>query len=68
MSYLVLARPFVTDANEAASSSAAFLAFRAAFFLAALDFAAAFALSRSALQGPTVTAYGKQLLTYPAAG
>ena len=47
-SYLVSAMPFVTDATEGASPSAAFLLFRAAFFFAAFDLAAAFALSRSA--------------------
>ena len=40
--------PFVTDVTDGVSPSAAFFAFRAAFFFAALDLAAAFALSKSA--------------------
>ena len=40
--------PFVTDVTDGASPSAAFFAFRAAFFFAALDLAAEFALSKSA--------------------
>lgn len=48
MSYLVCAMPFVTDAIEGTSPSAAFLVLRVAFFFAAFDLAAAFALSRSA--------------------
>ena len=48
ISYLVCAMPFVTDAIEGASPSAAFLVLRVAFFFAAFDLAAAFALSRSA--------------------
>ena len=57
-SHCVLAKPFVTDDTEGAPSSGAFLAFRAAFFFAALDFAAAFALSRSASQGQKFVAAG----------
>lgn len=50
VSYLVFAMPFVTDATEVSPPSVAFLALRVAFFLAALDLAAAFADSRSAHQ------------------
>ena len=46
--YQVLARLFVIDSTAVELSSAAFLAFRAAFFFAALDFAPARAPSRSA--------------------
>jgi len=49
-SYRVFAMPFVTDVTDGTSPSAAFFAFRAAFFFAALDLAAAFALSKSARQ------------------
>ena len=46
--YRVPARPFVTDSTDAGLPSTAFLAFRAAFFFAALDFALARAPSKSA--------------------
>lgn len=49
-SYHVFVMPFVTDVTDGTSPSAAFFAFRAAFFFAALDLAAAFALSKSARQ------------------
>ena len=46
--YRVLARPFVIDSTDAELPSTAFLALRAAFFFAALDFAPARAPSKSA--------------------
>ena len=51
--YRALARPFVTDSTDAGLPSTAFLAFRAAFFFAAFDFAPARAPSKSAHKDTT---------------